>query len=218
MNSGNVALFTRTKVLQIEDQSEQYVVHTSRGAICACHVVNATEAYTPALHPQFHDLVRPLQAQSACGTRRTPAPAFGFIGKRALWFGDRRGEHVLFGTYATRIPDGVADQNRPSRFLTECALGEMMSCTGRFAMEVPHEWSGAMGLTADEYPLVGLIDGKRQYLIGGMCGSGNGAAFNAGRCVVNSDLGGSEDPDDYLPEYFAPSRLLDPASQPWPDC
>ena len=130
---------------------------------------------------------------------------------------DRRGEHVLFGTDATRTPDGAANQNRPSRFLTKFALGEMMSYTGRFAMEVPPEWSGALGSTADEYLLVGLIDGKRQYLIGGMCGSGAGVAFNAGRCFVNRGLGVSEDSDDYQPEYFPPSRLLDPASQHWPE-
>ena len=130
---------------------------------------------------------------------------------------DRRGEHVLFGTDATRTPDGAADQNRPLRFLTKFALGEMMSYTSWFAMEVPHAWSGAMGLTVDEYLPVGLIDVERQYLIGGMCGSGTGAAFNAGGCIVNHDLGVSEESDDYQPEYCSRSRLLDPASQHWPE-
>ncbi len=217
INSGIVALFTRTKVLQIEEQIEHYVVHTSRGAIRARHVVNSTEAYTPALHPQFHDLVRPLQAQSAAGRGGPLRLPSDLPVSSALWFGDRRGEHVLFGTDATRTPDGAADQNRPLRFLTKFALGEMMSDTSRFAMEVPHAWSGAMGLTVDEYLPVGLIDVERQYLIGGMCGSGTGAAFNAGRCIVNHDLGLSEESDDYQPEYCSRSRLLDPASQHWPE-
>lgn len=217
LKSETVRLYTRTKVQRIEDAGEHYVVHTSRGPIRARHVVNATEAYTAALHPRFHDVIRPIQSQAAAGRGGPPRLPSEFTVSGALWFGDRRNDHVLFGTDATRIPDAAADQNRPSRFLTKFTLGEMMAYTGPFAMEVTHEWSGAVGFTADEYPLVGLIDGKRQYLIGGMCGSGTGVAFNAGRCVVNRILARTGETDDYPPEFFAPSRLLDPAAHPWPN-
>lgn len=74
-----------------------------------------------------------------------------------------------------------------------------------------------MGFTAGRYPLVGLIDGKRHYHIGGMGGSGTGVAVNMGRCVVTCIVGRPEDPDDYPPEYSAPSRLLDPAGHLWPE-
>ena len=40
--------------------------------------------------------------------------------------------------------------------------------------------------------------------------------FNAGRCVVNRILGLTDEPDDYPPEYFAPTRLLDPRRHNWP--
>ena len=54
-------------------------------------------------------------------------------------------------------------------------------------------------------------------MIGGMAGSGSGVAFNAARCVVNRILGLTDQPDDYPPQYFAPSRLLDPDKHNWPD-
>ena len=63
----------------------------------------------------------------------------------------------------------------------------------------------------------GLLDGKRQYIIGGMCGSGSGVSLNAGRCIVNRILGLTSEPDDYPPAYFAPSRLLAPQDHPWPE-
>ncbi|MDA1055280.1 MAG: hypothetical protein O3C40_33080, partial [Planctomycetota bacterium] len=65
-------------------------------------------------------------------------------------------------------------------------------------------------------PIVGLMDGHRQYIIGGMAGSGTGVSFNAGRCIVNRILGLTDEADDYPPEYFAPTRLLDPQHHTWP--
>ena len=83
-------------------------------------------------------------------------------------------------------------------------------------MHVTHEWSCTAGSTDDEFPIVGLLDGKRQYIIAGMCGSGSAVHFNAARHVVQSILG-LDGPDDYPVEYFAPSRVLDPERHPWPE-
>ena len=78
-----------------------------------------------------------------------------------------------------------------------------------------HEWSGTAGFTDDEYPVVGLLDGKRQYIVGGMCGSGTAVSFNGARHIVQQILN-LEGPDDYPQAYFAPTRILDPTNHPWP--
>jgi glycine/D-amino acid oxidase-like deaminating enzyme len=87
---------------------------------------------------------------------------------------------------------------------------------GRSPIEITHEWSGTPGFTADEFPVVGLIDDKRQYLIGGMCGSGTAVSFNGARHVVQQILG-IDGPDDYPAAYYAPTRILDPDNHPWPE-
>ena len=87
---------------------------------------------------------------------------------------------------------------------------------GRSPIEITHEWSGTPGFTADEFPVVGLIDNKRQYLIGGMCGSGTAVSFNGARHVVQQILG-IDGPDDYPAAYYAPTRILDPDNHPWPE-
>lgn len=46
--------------------------------------------------------------------------------------------------------------------------------------------------------------------------SGTGVSFNAARCLVNRILELIDEPDDYPPEYFAPTRLLDPKHHTWP--
>ena len=216
LKSRKVNMFTQTKVLRVANEGEHYVIHTSRGAIRARYVVNATEAHSAALHRQLHNVIRPMQTQAAAGHGGPRCLQSNIAVSGGLWFGDRRGDHVLFGTDGTRVPDSCADQNKPSRFLSKFSLGELMAYTGSFAIEVTHEWSGTTGFTPDEYPIVGLLDAKRQYLIGGMCGSGTGVSFNAARCIVNRILGKTDEPDDYPPEYFAPSRLLDPQHHNWP--
>ncbi len=218
LSAGRVQLFCRTKVSRVDGSSDDYVVHTSRGTIRARHIVNATESYSALLHPQLHDALFPVQTQAAAGEGgpRAMKPHVGISGLQGF-FG-KHGSHVLIGSDATRVPDAQAGQNRPSRFITKFLIGEMKRhyAYEPYRYHVTHEWSGTPGFTPDEYPVVGLLDGKRQYIIGGQCGSGTGVSFNAARCICNRILGLTDEPDDYPAAYFAPSRLLDPANHPWP--
>ncbi|MBI3862855.1 MAG: FAD-binding oxidoreductase [Planctomycetia bacterium] len=217
LRSENVEFYSRTRVLKVELVGDDYHVHTTRGVIEARYVVNAIESYTPLLHPQFHDRILPTQTQAACGEGGPAAmqPHVGISGTRGF-FG-RHKAHVLVGSDATRVPDREAGRIQPSRFITKFLLGEMRRYFGPSRYHVTHEWSGTVSYTPDEYPIVGVMDGCRQYIIGGMAGSGTGVSFNAARCVVNRILGQTDEPDDYPAEYFAPSRLLDPQGHPWPE-
>ena len=67
MRSEKVEFYSRTRVLKVERVSDDYHVHTTRGVITAQYVVNATESYTPLLHPQFHHRILPTQTQAASG-------------------------------------------------------------------------------------------------------------------------------------------------------
>lgn len=215
--SPNVQLFTRTRVGRVEDAGEHYNVYTDRGVIRARHVVCATEAYTPKLHAKFHDAILPMQEQAACGDGgpATMKPHIGISG--AWWFGGRYGKRVLFGSGGSRLPDREAGRNRPSRFLSRWVGTEMKRLFGPYQLNMTNEWSGTVGYTPDEYPIVGAFDGKRQYIVAGMCGSGSGVSFNGARCVCNRILDLPDEPDDYPPAYFAPSRLLDPHGHDWPE-
>jgi hypothetical protein len=81
---------------------------------------------------------------------------------------------------------------------------------------VEREWTCTAGFTDDEFPIVGTIDNKRQYIIGGMCGSGSGVHFNASKNVV-CKIADVENPDYYPEQYFSPNRILDPNSHNWPE-
>jgi glycine/D-amino acid oxidase-like deaminating enzyme len=214
--SNAVQLFTRTKVLTIVDQDDEYRVMTDRGTIRARHVVNATEAYTANLLERFRGVVEARQSQAAYGLDegRSVKPNVPFSGSTFFCLRHRNG--ILFGSDETPIPNAVVGRNMPSRFITAFVAAQLRMKFGPFPLRVTNEWAGSVGFTPDEYPLVGLIDGKRHYLVAGMSGSGTAVSFNAGRCLCGRILGQTHD-DDYPPEYFAPSRLLDPASHVWPE-
>jgi len=210
-----INLFTRTRVLQIEDAGDGYRVHTHRGTVWARAVINATESYTGILHPELAGVLYPVQTQAAYakGGPEAMRPQVGYSSKRAFY--GRLAGGVIFGSDSTRLPAHQAGRNRPARFITKFVIGELYRYFGRASLHVTHEWSATAGFTIDEFPVVGALDHKRQYIIGGMCGSGTGVSFNAARCIVRRILG-DDGPDDYPAEYFAPSRLLDPQHHPWP--
>jgi len=222
LRSPNVLLFSRTKVLKVEDAGECYRVQTSRGTVLAHYVVNATESMTPLLFPEFHNIILPTQTQAAFGESEggTMKPRVGISSDRA--FHGRHGNGVLFGSDSTRVPDNEAGVNRPSRFITNFVLTELESRFDVKRMHVSHEWSGTVSFTPDEFPIVGLMDGKRMYMIGGLAGSGSGVSFNASRHIVQQ-IRGIREPDFYPEKYFSPERFRKrpmPATYPeekkWP--
>jgi glycine/D-amino acid oxidase-like deaminating enzyme len=217
LQSSEVRLFCRTKVLSIRDAGEFYEVSTSRGVIRAKHVVNATEAYTPNLHKQFRNVILPKQSQMAAGTDEGKSLKPSVALSNSTAFMGRLGTHIYFGSDETRIPDRQIGRNQPSRFITKYMIGELRRVCGWFPLRVTHEWSGTVGFTCDEYPIVGVMDGKRQYIIAGMCGSGTAISFNAARWTCNQIRECDVDEDDYPPSFFSPNRLLDPKNHHWPD-
>jgi glycine/D-amino acid oxidase-like deaminating enzyme len=204
--SGRVELFTRTKVLKVQNRGDRYAVHTERGVILADYVVNATESQTPQLFPEFHNVICPMQTQAAFGESDggSMKAGVGISSDRAFY--GKHANGVIFGSDATRVPDHEAGGNRPSRFITSFVLTEMKQQFQVGAMNVKNEWSGTVSYTPDEYPIVGSMDGKRMYIIAGMAGSGSGVSFNAARHVVQK-ITGAEGPDYYPERYFSPARF-----------
>lgn len=206
LESPHVLLFTRTKVTRVEDRGEEYAVHTDRGTVVARYVINATESCTPLLFPDFHNVILPMQTQAAWGTSDAGSMKSGVgISSDRAFYG-RHGGGVLFGSDATRVPDHEAGRNQPCRLITRFILTELKRHFSVQSVHVTNEWSGTVSYTPDEFPIVGLMDEKRMYMVGGMAGSGSGVSFNGAHHVVQKILG--LDGPDYYPEaYFSPKRF-----------
>ena len=80
------------------------------------------------------------------------------------WFG-KHPDGVILGTGGIHLDYTQAGRVSPSRFLTDYIIVEIQQIFGHNPMHVFREWSCTAGFTDDEYPIVGLLDGKRQYII-----------------------------------------------------
>ena len=133
-------------------------------------------------------------------------------GKRSF-FGrhpfDNRAQGLLIGSDATRVANHHAGRNAPSRFITCFSLAEVWRYYDSAPVTLTHEWSGTPGFTTDEYPVVGRLDGRNMWIIGGMCGSGTAVSFNGARHVVTRVLGMDDDCDGQIdPETAADATRI----------
>lgn len=207
LNSPSVNLFGRTAALQIRDDGPEYSILTSRGTVRARYVINATESHTPLLFSEFRDLILPTQTQAAFGPSEGGSIKAGVGISTLRGFFGVHGKGILFGSDATRVPDDQAGSNQPSRFITRYLASRLQPRFRIRQLQLTNEWSGTVSYTPDEFPLVGLMDGKRCYMVGGMAGSGSAVSFLGARHLVHEILGISG--RCYYPqEYFSPTRFL----------
>lgn len=217
LKNPNVQFYSRTKVLKVSsDENKGYRIETDRGVVYAKNVLYANESYLPKLDTEFHNVIIPSQEQLSSGIGYPQDMPTDNSISGWFYFGTRRDNVLFMGSDSTHLPDKLAGNNNPSRFLTKFAFSEYLRVYGPFNFTLTNEWSGTTGYTPDEFPIVGSVDNRGKYVIAGMTGSGSGVAFNAARCIVNRILNITDEPDDYPEEYFSPSRLLSPNKHKWP--
>lgn len=94
-----------------------------------------------------------------------------------------------------------------ARFITIYVAGWLERFFAIRQLKVSNEWTGTLGMTPDEFPLIGLQDNKRLCMVGGLAGSGAGVSFLATQFVVFRILN-IECPDYYPEKYFSSQRFF----------
>ena len=218
VKSDHVDLFTNTKVESVKDSGEYYVVNTTRGKVQARYIINATESYTALLHPSFTNKLYPKQTQGFFAKDGpTNMKERVAMGGTHGWFGRVPGTGgYIAGSDGKRVAHNKAGVIDPSRFITKFLVGHVHEYFGAAPSTVQSEWTCTAGFTDDEYPIVGTIDNKRQYIIAGMCGSGSGVHFNASKNIV-CKIADIKNIDCYPEQYFSPNRILNPNTHKWPE-
>ena len=207
LTAPQVQLFSRTKVLRVNDAGEFYEILTERGMIRARYVVNATESHSPTLFKNFRNIIQAEQTQLALGSDDGGTMKPGVAISTPEMFFTRTKKGVLLGSDESRVADEEANKNQPSRFITKYVLSHVREYFAIRSIKITNEWSGTMGMTPDEFPVIGLMDGKRLYIVGGLAGSGSGVSFLGARHVIHKILG-KEDIDYYPEKYFSPMRFI----------
>ncbi len=176
------SVFEGTRVLSIEDGSP-VVVRGHDFTLSACRVVVATNGYTPGLGIAA-DRMFPVHTAAAVTVpvpaevlRRVPDEIHVMTsGEMYMWGRKAPGGRVLVGAGAEYCYDnGLFYRSGPVLFP---ALRRKLDATYPFLIPYPfeHAWSGPMGSTADQEPIIGTAGGADRILYGGAY-AGHGIAM-----------------------------------------
>ncbi|CUA68084.1 hypothetical protein RSOLAG22IIIB_03322 [Rhizoctonia solani] len=234
-SSFSLNLFTHAPVNAVEPISEdstyRWLVVTQRGNIKARYVVHATNAYASHLLPQLTGPTKgivPTRAQCMAARGSIEArewPVVGWGGNEGYeyWFArppakaSEKTLVILGGGRETAIPDheyNIADDSSLNPVVSQ-SLRKFLPrlYPGDFEESEPEmEWTGIMGFTRSNDPMVGQVYSETgeplvgQYIAAGYSGHGMPRAFACAEVVaqmIHADIFGNEwSPPDWFPRHF----------------
>ncbi|MCA1670336.1 MAG: FAD-binding oxidoreductase [Thermomicrobia bacterium] len=193
-------------VWKIEQDGGIVTVHGQRATVRAPMVCLCTNAYSRTLHPYFADKVFPTRGQmlatapTARFMERTMGCEWGYEYFRQLPDG-----RFIIGGWRNRFAEEEVDYNDAET--TPHLQAGLESFLHRYfpelnGLSIEHRWSGIMGFTADEMPLVGrLPDMPNVYFAVGFTGGGMGIGPATAERTAEFMLSGT------YPGVFSADRL-----------
>ncbi|KAH9964389.1 FAD dependent oxidoreductase [Lactifluus volemus] len=235
----SLKLHTHTQVSVVEPVTEggdgrRWKVETPRGSVRCTHVVYATNAYTPALLPQFsgRTAIVPTRGQAIAIRAAVPAreltlSAFTANYQLEYWFvrpGSAPKEHPLVILGGARHTEGSFHGATTDDSIVDPAVGRRLReflpevFPGKFekGAEPEMEWTGIMGYTKLGDPFVGPVLDKfelggvpleGQYVAAGFSGHGMPRAFGCADIVARMIASKITGQEWEIPPWF-PSHYL----------
>ncbi|KAK4544297.1 hypothetical protein LTR36_004507 [Oleoguttula mirabilis] len=223
----NVNLQTHTPVLlvsEIPDASGHWTVTTARGTVAAKKVVFATNGYTAAILPQFHEKIVPVRgicsrivAQDAAKTQR-------LSNSYSLRYGQAEYDYmiarldgsIVVGGAKTRFWDditnwyGVTDDSKliePAADYFDGLMQRHFSGWEHSGARTDQVWTGIMGWSSDFMPYVGEVPDKPgQFIIAGFSGHGMPLIHLSSTALASIVGEVSTFAETRLPSVFKPTR------------
>ena len=216
------------------DPTHPYQLHTNRGVISATTVVHATNAHAAHLLPNLQGKVLPLRGQMSVQSRPKEFP---IEGERSYILHYERGYD-----YMTQAPSEPGEIYLGGGFLRDYSfededdIGHVhddqistkalevlrriipLCFTEGAGAEVTHAWTGVMGFTSDDLPIVGKvptsISGRTtanldsgEWVSAGFNGHGMAYCWLSGKALAQMMVEGEKSVGDWFPkEHFACSE------------
>lgn len=206
----NIQTHTTVSKVVRDLSKDLYLVHTDRGIISARHVVYATNGYSSGLIPEIKNIIRPTRGQVL-----VTSPLKLRL-KGNMWFDygyqyilQREDGRVVLGGSRLEGDDGEEGNFNDSTIHPRISksLKDFMLRSWPELKEEPwwveYEWTGVMGFTPDEQPLIGNLRG-REWIAAGYTGYGMPKCFGAGKAIAGM-IANTLSADDFVPQ-FSPSR------------
>lgn len=178
-------LYTETAVTRLrkDEASNSWIVETHRGTIRADRVVLATNGYTAALYPRLQGILVPLRGQITAQRRGMAMPdprpprSYSFIQKDGYEYMIQRplgskfagdvviGGGLTLGAHRGAYEYGTVDDASDDKVIMDYLEQSTTTYFGRnWGADHPDgrvrmKWTGIMGYTPDQRPLVGRVPG-----------------------------------------------------------
>ncbi|OCL05976.1 FAD dependent oxidoreductase-like protein [Glonium stellatum] len=216
---------------EIEGTGFRWEIHASDSIIRTQNVVMATNGYSAYLLPVMQGVIVPMrglittQIPGLKAKFPTPLPTtYSFLYKQGYEYmiprllPDGSGDqHIVIGGGLGRQKDagvseyGTCDDSTMDQemlnYLKEAARGyfglENWGETGGGEERIKQEWTGIMGMTRDELPLVGEVPGmKRLWISAGFNGHGMVLCLKSAEFLSHLIVGGFYGEIEWFPESF----------------
>ncbi|KAH7398576.1 FAD dependent oxidoreductase-like protein [Pyrenochaeta sp. MPI-SDFR-AT-0127] len=206
-------------------------IFTQYNTITAKNVILATNGYTPYLLKELQGIIVPMRGQitaqrpgKATNLSTPLSTSYSFIYQSGYEYMIPRplsngGQHIIIGGGLGRLPRGgssefgTVDDSSLNPNVTEYLRG---SLTGYFGTEnwgetseeeasarIVQEWTGIMGATADDRPIVGEVPGKKGiWISAGFNGHGMVLCLKAAQALAKMVTEGYEARPAWFPESF----------------
>jgi len=216
---------TGTHVTQVSKCRDYFTLKTNNNlSINAISVVYATNGYTAGLLPQLKDIIVPTRGQVIV----TSPVKLRFPVNMEMNYGyeymiQREDCRIVLGGMRWKSPQ----QKKKEKYICDDSiivpeiskglcnfLPEAFPSLAKEQYVIEKEWTGIMGFTPDEYPLVGCLSSTSQigrivggeYILAGYTGNGMPNCFGAGK-VIAEMICGKLKPDQFLKSY-SPLRFI----------
>ncbi|MBD0269485.1 MAG: FAD-binding oxidoreductase [Cyanobacteria bacterium Co-bin8] len=198
-----------THVEAVERHSGGFTLQTSRGAIQTQSVVYATNAFTHHLLPNLKGIITPVRGQVIA---TEPVPRlwdFDWLANDGYEYAIQRPDgRIVFGGMRWRSPTreiGTEDATVVEPNVSKGLRGFLCEAFAPLRdAKIEYEWTGIMGYTPDENPLIGELPGQPgEFLAAGYTGHGMSIGFLAGKALAEMIAGQPQTP---IPKAYRSDR------------
>lgn len=155
-------------------------------------VVLALNGYLPQFHPSFKKLVTPRRAQMlAVQLNETlDCPDLYYHPDERVYWRMQNDNILLVGGKRLVDTEGETGDFEKVSPVVQDALEHFLKSTLDLKFQVLHRWSGIMGFTEDELPIVTKANAPLDaFVIGGFSGHGMGLGFRSGKEMAQIMIG-----------------------------
>jgi len=199
-----------TSVKRVDRQSDGLIVSTDRGDVRAAAVVYATNALSHHLLPELKDVIQPVLGQALATAPLPRLWDFDWSANDGYEYAIQRADgRIIFGGMRWCSPSQEVGLEDDTTIELSVSQGLRSFLREHFEalrdIKIDYEWTGIMGFTPDEQPLIGELPHRPgEYIAAGFTGQGMSLGFLAGK--VLADLIARRG-DISLPAAFAPERF-----------